>query len=343
MPSNYLILCHPLLLLPSILPWIEVFSKESVLCIRWPKYWSFSFNISPSNEYSGLISYRMHWLDLLAVQGTLKSLLQYYSSKTSVLRCSAFFIVQLSYSYMTTWKTIALTRQTFAGKVMSLLFMVSTVAQWSRICLQWRKHKFNPWIGKIPWRRKWLSTPVFLPGKSHGQRSLVDYSSWGHRGVICEHGWAHLNNITLQSLESPSEGNSAVQFQISCSVMSDSLWPHESQDARPPCLSPTPGVYPNPCTLSRWCHPTISSSGIHFSSCLQSFPASGSFQMSQLFASGVQSIGISASTSVLPMNIQDWSPLGRTRWISLQSKGLSRVFSNTTVQKHQFFGAQLSL
>ena len=188
MPSNHLILCHPLLLLPSIFPCIKVFSKESVLCIRWPKYWSFSFNISTSNEYSGLISFRMDWLDLLAVQGTLKSLLQYYSSKTSILRCSAFFIVQLSYSYMTTWKTTALTRQTFAGKVMSLLFMVSTVAQWSRICLQWKKHKFNSWIGKIPWRRKWLPTPVFLPGKSHGQRSLVDYSSWGHWGVTCEHG-----------------------------------------------------------------------------------------------------------------------------------------------------------
>ena len=102
MPSNHLILCHPLLLLPSIFPCIKVFSKESVLCIRWPKYWSFSFNISTSNEYSGLISFRMDWLDLLAVQGTLKSLLQYYSSKTSILRCSAFFIVQLSYSYMTT-------------------------------------------------------------------------------------------------------------------------------------------------------------------------------------------------------------------------------------------------
>ena len=130
---------------------------------------------------------------------------------------------------------------------------------------------------------------------------------------------------------------------FSHSVVSDSLWPHEPQHARPPCPSPIPGVYPNPCPLRRWCRPTISSSVVPFSSCPQSLPASGSFQMSQLFTSGGQSIGVSASTSFLPMNTQDWSPLGWTGWISLQSKGLSGVFSNTTVQKHQFFGAQLSL
>ena len=127
--------------------------------------------------------------------------------------------------------------------------------------------------------------------------------------------------------------------QFSCSVMSDSLWLHGLQHTRPPCPSPTPRVYPNSCPLSRWCHSTISSSVIPFSSCLQSFPASGSFQMSQFFTSGGQSIGVSASASLLPMNIQDWLPLGWTSSISLQS----RVFSNTTVQKHQFFGAQLSL
>jgi len=121
MPSNYLILCHLLLLLPSIFPSIRVFSHVSALCIRWPKYWSFSFNISPSNEHPGLISFRMDWLDLLAVQGTLKNLLQYHSSKASVLWCSAFFIVQFSHPYMTTEKTIALTKRTFVGKVMSLL------------------------------------------------------------------------------------------------------------------------------------------------------------------------------------------------------------------------------
>ena len=122
MPSNHLILCRPLLLLPSIFPSIRVFSNESALRIRWPKYWSFSFSISPSNEHPGLISFRMDWLDRLAVQGILKSLLQHYTSKASIFRCSAYFIVQLTYPYMTTGKTIALTRQTFVDKVRSLLF-----------------------------------------------------------------------------------------------------------------------------------------------------------------------------------------------------------------------------
>ena len=136
-----------------------------------------------------------------------------------------------------------------------------------------------------------------------------------------------------------------VQFssvQFSRSVMSDSLQPHESQHARPPCPSPTPGVHPNSCPLSRWCHPAISSSVVPFSSCPQSLPASESFPMSQLFAWSGQSIGVSALASVLPKNTQDWSTLKWSGWISLQSKGLSRVFSNTTVQKHQFFGTQLS-
>ena len=122
MPSNHLILCRPLLLMPSIFPSIRIFSNESALHIRWPKYWSFSFNINSSNEYSGLISFRMDWLDLLAAQGTLKSLLQQHSSKASILQCSAFSIVQLSHPYMITGKTIALTRQTFVSKVISLLF-----------------------------------------------------------------------------------------------------------------------------------------------------------------------------------------------------------------------------
>ena len=134
---------------------------------------------------------------------------------------------------------------------------------------------------------------------------------------------------------------SSVQF--SRSGVSNSLWPHEPQHARPPCPSPTPGAYSNSCSSSWWCHPTSSSSVAPFFSCLQSFPASGSFPRSQFFTSGGQSIGVSASVSVLPMNIQDWFPLGWTGWISLQSKGLSRVFSNTTIQKQQFFCAQLSL
>ena len=136
------------------------------------------------------------------------------------------------------------------------------------------------------------------------------------------------------SLFHSDEGKNIYSVQFSCSVVSNSLRPHGLQHARPPCPSPTPGVHPNSCPLSWWCHPTIASSVVPFSSCPQSFPASGSFQMSQLFASGGQSIGVSASTSVLPMNTQDWSPLGLTGWISLQSNGLSRVFSNTTVHIH---------
>ena len=143
MASNHLILCHPLLLLPSIFPSIRVFSNESVLHIRWPNYWSFSFTISPSNEHSGLISFRMDWLGLLAVQGTLKSLLQHHSSKASILWHSPFFIVQLSHPYTTTGKTIALTRQTFVGRVMSLLFnmlsrlVIAFLPRSKRLLISW--------------------------------------------------------------------------------------------------------------------------------------------------------------------------------------------------------------
>ena len=143
MPSNHLIICRPLLLLPSIFPSIRVFSDESALHIRWPKYCSFSFNLSPSNEHPGLISFRMDWLDLLAVQGTLKSLLQHHSSKASILWRSAFFTVQLSHQYMTTAKTIALTRQTFVGKVMSLLynmlsrFVIAFLPRSKRLLISW--------------------------------------------------------------------------------------------------------------------------------------------------------------------------------------------------------------
>ena len=143
MPTNHLILCPPLLFLPSIFPSIKVFSNESALCIRWPKYCSFNFNISPSNEYPGLISLRMDWLDLLAVQGTLKSLLQHHSSKASILQPSAFFIVQLSHPYMTTGKTVALTRQTFVGKVVSLFNMLS---RWVITFLPRSKHLLISWL-----------------------------------------------------------------------------------------------------------------------------------------------------------------------------------------------------
>ena len=145
MPSNHLILCHPLLLLPSIFPSIRIFPNESVLCIRWPRYWNFSFSISPSNEYSGLISFRMDRLDLLAVRGTLKSLLQHNSSKASILQRSAFFIVQLSHPYMTTGKAITLTRWTFVDKVMSLLFnmlsrlVITFLPRSKRLLILWLK------------------------------------------------------------------------------------------------------------------------------------------------------------------------------------------------------------
>ena len=155
MPSSHLILCHPLLFLPPIPPSIRVFSNESSLRMRWPKYWSFSFSISPSKELPGLISFRMDWLDLLAVQGTLKSLLQHHSSKASILQCLAFFTVQLSDPYMTKRKTIAWTRWTFVGEVISLPFNILSRS------------------------RKWQSTPVFLTGESQGRGSLVCCCLWG--------------------------------------------------------------------------------------------------------------------------------------------------------------------
>ena len=144
MPSNHLILCHPLLLLPSIFPSIRLFSNESALCIRWPRYWSFSFSISPSNEYSGSVSFRIDRFDLLAVQGTLRSLPQHHSSKASILRCSAFFMIQLSHPYVTTGKTIALTKWTFVGKVMSLLF--NTLPRFVITFLPRIKHLLISWL-----------------------------------------------------------------------------------------------------------------------------------------------------------------------------------------------------
>ena len=160
----------------------------------------------------------------------------------------------------------------------------------------------------------------------------------------CPLGWAGEKRACKGSQELHFHMNIRLtSVQFSHSVMSDSLQPRKPQHARPPCQSPTPGLHPNPCPLSRWCHPTILSSVVPFSSCPQSFPASGSFQMSQLFASGGQNTRVSALASFLPKKFQGWSPLEWTGWISLQSKGLSRVFSNTTVQKHQFFSAQLSL
>ena len=184
MPSNHLILCHPFLLLSSIFPSISVFSNESALCIRWPKYWSFSFNISPSDEHPGLISFRMDWLDLLAVQGTLKSLLQHSSSKASILLCSVFFIVQLSHPYMTTGKTIALTRRTFVGKVMSLLFNML-----SRLVITFLPRRKHPLIS-------WLQSPstvILEPPKrvSHCFHCFPIYLPWSD-GTRC-HDLSFLN------------------------------------------------------------------------------------------------------------------------------------------------------
>ena len=220
MPSYHIILCHPLFLLPSILPSIRVFSNRSVLRIRWPKYWSFSFSIIPFNGYSGLISFRMDWLDLLAGQETIKGLFQHPSSKSSILWCSAFFIFQFLHPYMTTGKTIALTGQNFVGKVMFLLFnMLSSLgfhqnsvgkesacdagdsglipgagrspgegidyplqSSWASLVIQLVTNRlqcgrpgFSPWVGKIPWRREWLPSPIFWPGEFHR------LSPWGRK------------------------------------------------------------------------------------------------------------------------------------------------------------------
>ena len=200
---------------------------------------------------------------------------------------------------------------------------------------QCRRHGFNPWSGRVPHAKEQLSPRVTtIDSLIYGQVSGISCGYFKNLSLLCL--WSSEFNMYQRDLPY----NMLLQF--SRSVMSDSLQPHGLQHASLPCLSPTPGVYPNSCPSSRWWHPTISSSVVPFPSHLQSFPASGSSSMSQFFASGGQSIGASASALVLPVNTQDWSPLGWTGWISLQSEGLSRVLSNTTAQKHQFFSAQLS-
>ena len=210
----------------------------------------------------------------------------------------------------------------------------------------------NPlYLPALPIKRswKWNCNAVKTITAKHWTLIIPSFVKCKIKKITHKHS-SSLNHCLFTDLESLGCSSEClkgknVQFSsvhFSCSDMSDSLQPHESQHTRPPCPSPTPGVHPNPCPLNRWCQLTISSSVIPFSSCPQSFPASGSFPMNQLFTSGGQSTGVSASTSVFPMNTQDWSPLRWTGRISLQSKRLSTVLSNTTVQKHQFFSTQLS-
>ena len=237
MLSNHLILCHPLLLLPSVFPVFRVFSSELTLCIKWPKYWSFSYSISPSNEYSWLSSFRIDSFNLLAFQGTLKSFLQHHSLKASILRHSAFFMVQLSHPYITT------------EKIMCLLVAQSCPTLW------------DPMDCRMPGSPVLHHLPELVPTHVHWVSDVIQP-------------------------------------------------PHPLLPPSPPGLNPSQRQ-----GLLQWVNS----------------------------ASGGQRIGDSASTSVLPMNTQDWSPLGWTVWIFLRSKGLSRVFSNTRVQKHYFFSTQLSL
>ena len=193
--------------------------------------------------------------------------------------------------------------------------------------------------------RSFLSFAVSFSIEVYLIYNIILVSSVQHTDSVSLQTILHYGLLQDNEFNFPCAVNIFLLLQLSSLQSLSCVWLFATQGpqhTRPPCPSPTPGVYPNSCSLSSWCRQTISSSVVPFSSCLQSFPASGSFQMSQLFTSGGQSIGVSASTSVLPMNTQDWSPLGWTGWISLQSKGFSRVFSNTTVQKHQFFGTQLS-
>ena len=200
------------------------------------------------------------------------------------------------------------------------------------LCSPWNSPGHNTGMGSLPLLQGIFPTQGLNPGLPNFRWILYQLSHTAPSWMVP----ADFSMLSSANVQTSSPFSSVAQ---SCPT----LRPRGLQHARPPCPSPTPGDYSNSCPLSRWCHPTISSSVIPFSSCLHSSPASGSFQLSQLFASGGQSIGVSASSSVLPLNIQDWFPLGWTGCISLQSKGLSKVFSNTTGQKHQFFSAQLSL
>ena len=289
MPSKHFILCHPLLLLPSIFPSIRAFSNEAVLHIRWPKYWSFSFSISPSNEHPGLISFRMNLLDLLAVQGTLKSLVQHHSSKASILRHSAFFTVQLLHPYMTTGKTKAFNRQTSVGKVVSLVFnmlyrlIITFLQRSNRLLISWLQSpsavildppKIKTFTGPasichevmgpdamILVFRMLRFKPTFSLYSIMLIKRLFNSSSLSAIRVVSSSYLRlliFLPAILIPACASPSPAflmmysayklnkqGAKIQTsdQISRSVMSDSLRPHESQHARPPCPTPTPGVH----------------------------------------------------------------------------------------------------
>ena len=252
-PSNHPILWHPLLLLPLIFPSIRVFSDESVLRIRWPKYWSFSFSISPFNEYSGLISFRMNWLDLLAVQGALKSL-QHHSSKASILRLSAFFIVQLSHSYMTTVKTIALTRWTFVGKVMSLLFnMLSSLVTTRLLGLPWwlsgnkstcnaRDMGLITGSGRSSGRGNGNPLQYSCPGKSHRQRSLAGYSPWCYKIVghdlVTKQQYQAFTKLQQAVFLCPNHPRAGTRQLEIASVLQSPLKLFKAANARPNCVSP---------------------------------------------------------------------------------------------------------
>ena len=285
MPSNHLILWHPLLLLPSIFPSIEVFSNELALHIRWPKYWSFS--ISPSNEHSGLISFRIDWFDFLAVQGTLKSLLQHHSSKASIFQCSAFFMVQLLHPYMITRKP----------QLWLYIYVCVYIYIYKTCGSAGKESAFNvgdlgstPGLGRSPGEGKCY--PLHYSGLENAMRCIVHgvaksrtqlrefhfHFDLQSNAIPIDTGSKMLYKSNRQGFSGNSAQNgwpvsnhkktfSSVQF--SRSVVSDFLWPYELQHARPPCPSPTPGFHPNSCPSSWWCHPAISSSVIPFSSCPQ--------------------------------------------------------------------------
>ena len=221
--------------------------------------------------------------------------------------------------------------------------VINSPCRCEHITFKHHPSKCSKWVARLlMWLQRDNTTTSFIAAITILRFGGRLYFSFDVDILVLSYSVANCNPVTIYWCDNYYNLKNMDSVQFSCSIMSDSLRPHESQHARPPCPSQTPGVYSNSCPLSRLCHTAISSSVVPFSSRPQSFPASGSFPTSQLFASGGQSIGVSASASVLPMNTQDWYPSGWTGWISLQSKGLSRIFSNTTVQKHQFFGAQLS-